>query len=1034
MRKLQIKFPDQIRIFGWDFGSSARAMNQVGKEDSLITYEFVTSTQADLRIVRGSTFFERKQMSTKTSIKRVALVAVSALGFGLLSVIPAKAAVSFASVANAGPVRPGGAAVDVKVTGNAGSDDLVVDAADTPVLYVNTAKPTGSTITFTPVADGTVVIAGATETIGTIAVNTAGTYSGYIFYDANDDGALSAGETGASYNFSTSGAAVAISASASASVAAGIDNTVTVNLLDSTNSLTESLASEFVTVAATSSGTITLADGTGDGTWSNNGSDSVTGTFAYSAFKSGTFTFKAKDASAGKTVTIVITPSLALSLAGATAKTVTFTTINASSLASANATVATSPTVAVDSTDSTSSLNAYYVSPSQTIVTYAIAGLEAGKAFTWDLTLSGLTATIDGASYSSGTDTTSIAAADGTYTLTVTYGSVAAADYATLDLNTAGTGNVTGQVNAKTIYATPAYAVTVSSPTVTPSLAVTGSVITVTGSIADQYGNPLSGATVTVTGTSTPSGADRTGSVATSATGTFTVTLAAAAAATTSLSVATTAAKSGLSISSGSTKVVNFSATGVPTSITLAPTVGVAGTSIPMVNVPTDGAVTAATDETYTLADGTDSGLNAGSDEAVQFTVTSDPAGQVVLTGSEGVYFSTTVAQGWSLYTSTLTVAGSGTTVYAISTKASATNTITATSGSTTGTTTFRTAASPSSAARNVSVSGVSTMKNGETVTITGTITDAFGNIVDIASSEGTVTASVTGLGFLNGSSTSVTGLTSGAAGTFTVQVVSTAYGTGNIVLTLTGVNDATGGYASGTDAQFGALAGTIDASATSAGTNGMTAASDASLTIAVTAVDAVTLTSVNTAAVAAGTKADAATAQAAANATAIAANATAIAALTALVEKLIADKVTSDAATAAAIQDVLDMASDANDNASSAIDAANLASEAADAATSAAQDAGDAVAALAEQVTAAQDISTEAVEAANAATDAANAAAEAADNAGSVAQDAVDAANAATAAVTALGTQLAAFSASVKAQITTLTNLVVKIQKKVKA
>ena len=30
MRRLQIKFPSQIRISGWDFGSSARAMNHVG--------------------------------------------------------------------------------------------------------------------------------------------------------------------------------------------------------------------------------------------------------------------------------------------------------------------------------------------------------------------------------------------------------------------------------------------------------------------------------------------------------------------------------------------------------------------------------------------------------------------------------------------------------------------------------------------------------------------------------------------------------------------------------------------------------------------------------------------------------------------------------------------------------------------------------------------------------------------------------------------------------------------------------------------
>jgi trimeric autotransporter adhesin len=81
MRRLQIKFPNQIRISGWDFGSSARAMNQAGG---------VISTQADLRTVRKSTT-ERKSMSTKTTIKRVALVAVAALGFGMLSSVPSQA-------------------------------------------------------------------------------------------------------------------------------------------------------------------------------------------------------------------------------------------------------------------------------------------------------------------------------------------------------------------------------------------------------------------------------------------------------------------------------------------------------------------------------------------------------------------------------------------------------------------------------------------------------------------------------------------------------------------------------------------------------------------------------------------------------------------------------------------------------------------------------------------------------------------------------------------------------------------------------
>ena len=95
MRRLQFKFLSQIRISGWDFGSSARAMNQAGGKDSLMTYELVReagSTQADLEKVSRSTT-ERKSMSTKTTIKRIALVAVSALGLGVLSSIaPANAA------------------------------------------------------------------------------------------------------------------------------------------------------------------------------------------------------------------------------------------------------------------------------------------------------------------------------------------------------------------------------------------------------------------------------------------------------------------------------------------------------------------------------------------------------------------------------------------------------------------------------------------------------------------------------------------------------------------------------------------------------------------------------------------------------------------------------------------------------------------------------------------------------------------------------------------------------------------------------
>jgi len=75
----------------------------------------------------------------------------------------------------------------------------------------------------------------------------------------------------------------------------------------------------------------------------------------------------------------------------------------------------------------------------------------------------------------------------------------------------------------------------------------------------------------------------------------------------------------------------------------------------------------------------------------------------------------------------------------------------------------------------------------------------------------------------------------------------------------------------------------------------------------------------------------------------------------------------------------------------------------------------------------AATDAAAEATDAANAATDAANAAAEAADAATAAAQDAADA-------VAALSAQVATLISGLKAQLTALTNLVIKIQKKVKA
>ena len=82
MSRYAIKFPFRVRIHGGEFDESARAIH---REDGLKTI------QAESGIVLESTI-ERKQMSTKTTFKRIALVTVAALGFGVMSVAPSQAA------------------------------------------------------------------------------------------------------------------------------------------------------------------------------------------------------------------------------------------------------------------------------------------------------------------------------------------------------------------------------------------------------------------------------------------------------------------------------------------------------------------------------------------------------------------------------------------------------------------------------------------------------------------------------------------------------------------------------------------------------------------------------------------------------------------------------------------------------------------------------------------------------------------------------------------------------------------------------
>jgi trimeric autotransporter adhesin len=212
--------------FGGESSESARAIHYVVQKDTLMTYVSALIAQADLRKLRGSTI-ERKQMSTKTIYKRIALVAVASLGFGVLtSVSPASAAgltdatastfviagTTTAVTANAGAANDAGSAgadtIYVRSTSASNTFKFGIasaTAADDPILYMasGTAEPTtdagsikitkGANVTNLTATDATLTsAAGADAAADAITLTIAAgqtAFSGFTF----TTGALPAG-------------------------------------------------------------------------------------------------------------------------------------------------------------------------------------------------------------------------------------------------------------------------------------------------------------------------------------------------------------------------------------------------------------------------------------------------------------------------------------------------------------------------------------------------------------------------------------------------------------------------------------------------------------------------------------------------------------------------------------------------------------------------------------------------------------------------------------------------------------------------
>ena len=328
--------------------------------------------------------------------------------------------------------------------------------------------------------------------------------------------------------------------------------------------------------------------------------------------------------------------------------------------------------------------------------------------------------------------------------------------------------------------------------------------------------------------------------------------------------------------------------------------------------------------------------------------------------------------------------------------------------------------------ARFVSVSpATKSVTSGTLAQFVATVTDRYGNVVPGA----TVTWSELGAGRLeaNSGATSATGTSTADFSTYATE---TGAGVVKAVIAYQGEDLAS--YVGATKSSY---------------TNGLliaaAAAGIASSSAAIT-VDAPTTKSAELLASEANAAAIAAIAAKAASdkAESDAKIALLQAALDAAATKAAADKLAleasiaaSQAAAVAAAEAAADAAAEAIDAGNNAFDAATTAGEAAESAQGAAEQAGEDAVAAAQAAgeaavaasEAAQEAAAEATDAANAATDAANASAEAADAATAAAQDAADA-------VAALSTQVSEMITALKKQITALTNLVIKIQKKVKA
>ena len=201
-----------VRILQRNRDESARASHLVVKKGSLMTYERAVFGQAGSGNVSGSTFSERKNMSTKTSFKRIALVAATALALGGLSAVSAYATAGQAISTTTGTITgtPGvaGASILSSVTTGTYSVETVTSGAADHV-YTITSTGVGSMSIAAAPAVGYTSAAIVNGDQGGAVITSAGLIQNYVvngstsatWYAGTTPGIVPFGGTGNTFQF-----------------------------------------------------------------------------------------------------------------------------------------------------------------------------------------------------------------------------------------------------------------------------------------------------------------------------------------------------------------------------------------------------------------------------------------------------------------------------------------------------------------------------------------------------------------------------------------------------------------------------------------------------------------------------------------------------------------------------------------------------------------------------------------------------------------------------------------------------------------